>query len=61
MPLSKDQVARQKTEGSLRRQFDHFITNLDDENLNHLREHFGAVERMLTAVLAARVSNRRDS
>lgn len=58
MPLTRDQIARQKTEGSLRRQFDHFITNLDDEHLDHLSEHFDAVERMLDAVLKAGVSSR---
>lgn len=60
MPLTKEQIARRQAEGSLRRQFDHFVTHLSDEKLAHLKEHFGSVERMLDAVLDAAMSNGRS-
>lgn len=53
MPMTSEQVARQQTEGSLRRRFDHFITRLPGGSLAVLADKWDSVESMLEAVLAA--------
>lgn len=53
MPLTRDQVARQQTEGSLRRRFDHLITNLPPEQLTALADRWDSVESALEAMAYA--------
>jgi predicted component of type VI protein secretion system len=59
MPMTEGQITRQKAEGSLRRQFDHFITDLTPEELAALAEKWEAAESALAVI--ARFRNQRTA
>ena len=58
MPLTKDQVKRQQTEGSLRRKFDHLITHLTPEQLTAFADRWESVESALVAIATAGTPSR---
>jgi hypothetical protein len=47
MPLTQQQVDRQRSEGSLRRRFDYFVVHAEPETLEWLSAHWQEIEDML--------------